>query len=60
MAIKIEVHKKEFESVCGVVRLDPKAERVLKELCNATGLSAKYLASQIIVQGADDIEIVEK
>ena len=43
--------------VCGVVRLDKEAERLVKQLQRETGLSAKYIVSQIIIQGYDLIEV---
>jgi len=55
--IKLEVHK--AETLTGVVKLEPAAERKLKELCRETGLSARHVASQLIIQGADLVEIVE-
>lgn len=55
--IKLEVHK--TESLTGVVKLAPEAERKLKEICRETGLSARHVASQLIVQGAELLEIVE-
>ena len=43
--------------MCGVVRLDEEAERLVKQLQRETGLSAKYIVSQIIIQGYDLIEV---
>lgn len=46
--------------MCGVVRLDEEAERLVKQLQRETGLSAKYIVSQIIIQGFDLVEIKEE
>lgn len=54
--IKIKVHKADTR-LCGHVRLTPEAERILRELQVETGLSARFLASQIIIQAADDVEV---
>lgn len=43
--------------MCGVVRLDEEAERLVKQLQRETGLSAKYIVSQIIIQGYDLVEV---
>lgn len=44
-------------ALCGVVRISPKAEKALKELRRQTGLSAKYIASELILQGAELVEV---
>ena len=44
-------------SFCGVVRLDPQAEALVKQLQRETGMSAKYIVSQIIIQGFDLVEV---
>jgi hypothetical protein len=54
--IVLNVYRPE-KSVCGVVRLDEEAERLVKQLQRETGLSAKYIVSQIIIQGYDLIEV---
>lgn len=54
--IVLNVYRPEKE-VCGVVRLDEEAERLVKQLQRETGLSAKYIVSQIIIQGYDLIEV---
>ena len=43
--------------MCGVVRLDEEANRLVKQLQRETGLSAKYIVSQIIIQGYDLVEV---
>ena len=48
------------KGVCGVVRLSEEAERRVKQLQRETGLSAKYIVSQIIIQGFDLVEIKEE
>lgn len=57
--IVLTVHRPE-PSFCGVVRLDKKAESLVKELQRETGMSAKYIVSQIIIQGYDLVEIKEE
>ena len=47
-------------SFCGVVRLDKQAEALVKQLQRETGMSAKYIVSQIIIQGYDLVEIKEE
>lgn len=54
--IVLNVYRPE-KSACGVVRLDEEAERLVKQLQRETGLSAKYIVSQIIIQGYDLIEV---
>lgn len=54
--IVLNVYRTE-KGVCGVVRLDEEAERLVKQLQRETGLSAKYIVSQIIIQGYDLIEV---
>lgn len=57
--IILTVHRPE-PSFCGVVRLDPEAEALIKQLQRETGMSAKYIVSQIIIQGFDLVEIKEE
>ena len=54
--IVLNVYRPE-KGVCGVVRLDEEAERLVKQMQRETGLSAKYIVSQIIIQGYDLIEV---
>lgn len=57
--IILSVYRPERD-VCGVVRLNEEAERLVKQLQRETGLSAKYIVSQIIIQGFDLVEIKEE
>ena len=57
--IVLTVHRPE-PSFCGVVRLDKQAETLVKQLQRETGMSAKYIVSQIIIQGYDLVEIKEE
>ena len=57
--IVLIVHRPE-PSFCGVVRLDKQAEALVKQLQRETGMSAKYIVSQIIIQGYDLVEIKEE
>ena len=52
------VHRPE-PSFCGVVKLDRQAEALVKQLQRETGMTAKYIVSQIIIQGFDLVEIKE-
>lgn len=54
--IILNVYRPE-KGVCGVVRLDEEAEKRVKQLQRETGLSAKYIVSQIIIQGYDLVEV---
>lgn len=54
--IILTVHRPE-PSFCGVVRPDPQAEALVKQLQRETGMSAKYIVSQIIIQGFDLVEV---
>ena len=54
--IILTVHRPE-PSFCGVVRLDQQAEALVKQLQRETGMSAKYIVSQIIIQGFDLVEV---
>ena len=57
--IVLTVHRPE-PSFCGVVRLDKQAESLVKQLQRETGMSAKYIVSQIVIQGYDLVEIKEE
>ena len=57
--IILNVYRPE-KDVWGVVRLDEEAERLVRQLQRETGLSAKYIVSQIIIQGFDLVEIKEE
>lgn len=57
--ITLTVHHPE-KGVCGVVRLNEQAENLVKQLQRETGMSAKYIVSQIIIQGYDLVEIEEE
>lgn len=59
MPIIIEVHKPNrlTDNLIGHVRLTEEAEVVLRELYRQTGLPMRQLASTIITQAADQIEI---
>lgn len=57
--IVLTVHCPE-PSFCGVVRLDKQAEALVKQLQRETGMSAKYIVSQIIIQGYDLVEVKEE
>lgn len=44
----------------GVVRITPQAERIVKAVVERTGLSAREVVSEIIIQSADSIMVVGK
>lgn len=56
--IVLTIHRPE-STFCGVVRLDPHAESLVKQLQRETGMSAKHIVSQIVIQGFDLVEIKE-
>lgn len=43
----------------GLIRVTPEAEKVLQTLRNATGLSKRRIASELIVQAAALVRIVD-
>lgn len=45
------------ESSVGVVRLTPEAEKVVRRLCNRSGLPIKTIVSEIITQSEHLIDI---
>lgn len=45
------------DSSVGVVRLSPEAERVVRRLCNRSGLPIKQIVSEIIIQSENLIDI---
>lgn len=45
--------------LCGVVKISPKAEQKLLELASETGLSIRAIASELILQAAEIVDIVE-
>ena len=57
--IVLNVYRPE-KGMYGVVRLNEEAERLIRQLQRETGLSAKYIVSQIIIQGFDLVEIKEE
>ena len=57
--IILTVHRPE-PSFCGVVKLDREAETLVRQLQKETGMTAKYIVSQIIIQGIDLVEIKEE
>lgn len=57
--IILTVHRPE-PSFCGVVKLDREAETLVKQLQRETGMTAKYIVSQIVIQGYDFLEIKEE
>ena len=59
--IVLRVFKEEKPSAecVGMVRISPRAETILREWHKATGLPLSEIASQIIIQAADEVEIVE-
>lgn len=48
------------EKVGDVVRINKEAQSVLEDLMREHRLSARYIVSQMIIQGADFIEIEEE
>ena len=60
-SIKLKVHRcpDVNDSLSGVIKITPEAEAIIKQLRRETGLSGRYILSQIIIQAADFIEIEE-
>lgn len=58
--IKLIVHKRPevSQELNGVVRIYNEAELTIKELQRETGLSARHIASRLITQAAQNVEIV--
>lgn len=59
--IKLYVYKtpQAQEGLTGCIRITPEAEMVVRELQRASGLPARQIVSQIIIQTEAAIEIVE-
>lgn len=56
--IKLTIHKPKEERRC--VQISADANAVLMGLYRATGLPIGYIVSQLIIQGAELVEIVEE
>ncbi len=59
---KITLHTysgKADKNLVGVIKVSPQAETRLLELAAETGLSIRTIASELILQGAEMVEIVE-
>lgn len=59
MKIILRARKKK-ETVGETVRINEAAQNTLSEIMRETGLSATYIVSQIIVQIADYVELIEE
>lgn len=59
MRIILKAHKSKG-TVGNVVKISKEAQKALAAVMRETGLSAKYIVSQMIVQGADCVELVEE
>lgn len=59
--IVLKVYKEEDlpSDLRGMVRITPEAETIVRELQRASGLSLRHIASEIIIQAADYVEIKE-
>ena len=57
-SITLTVHKPKDERRC--VQISSEANAVLMQLCRATGLPIGHIVSQMIVQGAELVDIVEE
>lgn len=59
--IKLYVHKipPVADGLAGHVRITPTAETIVRELQMASGLSARQIVSEIIIQAAEFVEIEE-
>lgn len=59
MRIVLKAHKAKG-TVRQVVKISKEAQRALSVVMRETGLSAKYIVSQMIIQGADCVELIEE
>lgn len=57
--IILEVHKPKEARIGNVVKITREAQDALEALMLETGLSARRIASTLIVQGADIVEVKE-
>ena len=55
--VLLKVHK--TPDVAEIVRITPEAGAKLQQIQRETGLSARYIVSQIILQCADEIQVEE-
>lgn len=51
---------KRHEKAAEIIRIAPEAADVLNKLSRETGLSIRYIASALIVQGAELVEVREE
>lgn len=58
--ITLTVHKIKPRDERRCVQISGEANTVLMGLCRATGLSVGHIVSQLIIQGADLVDIVEE
>lgn len=60
--IILTTHKtpKQDYDLIGTIKITPEAETIIKQLQRETGLSCRYIVSQIVIQAADMVEIVER
>ena len=54
--IILEVHRPTGKRVGDVVKITREAARAIEQLCTETGLSARAVASELIVQAASVVE----
>lgn len=47
------------ERLMGGIKITSDSERIVRQLCRQSGLSARYLVSEIIKQGADLVEFID-
>lgn len=64
MAVKNKIllhtyRSKDDAKLAGVIKISPQAETKLLELAAETGLSIRTIASELILQAAEIVEIVE-
>ena len=59
MRIILKAHKSKG-TVGNVVKISKEAQKALSTVMRENGLSAKYIVSQMIVQGADCVELIEE
>lgn len=58
--ITLTVHKTKNKPSGRIIRINAAANDALMALCRATGLPMGHVASQLLIQGADLVDIIEE
>lgn len=57
--ITLIIHKPK-ETASEIIRITPEAAEAINRLIVQTGLSARYIASSLIVQAAQEVQVMEE